>query len=260
MAGFQTMDMPRPRFAVGVPEAPKVDVNLVRPRDVPIEIKETDGLARVTPALVQKIREMRADGHSHRAIALALRTAQGTVFDQTRDIPPPASGWRRGNAPVSFNIPKAQRMRRAGFSYREIADEFGVGRTAVRNKLRALDGEPKEAHTSGRNKATRAMEVVSGRLGIKRLDLSRDPKTGRCSGAPDIVKARHIVFWLLHRRVGMSSIEVGIYLGGFDHTTVLNGVRRAEEVARRLGINLEGQPTWVFRKLLAADWSARKAA
>ena len=42
--------------------------------------------------------------------------------------------------------------------------------------------------------------------------------------ADHAVRARHELWWRLHRR-GASLAEIGRRLGGFDHTTVSHGVR-----------------------------------
>jgi hypothetical protein len=42
----------------------------------------------------------------------------------------------------------------------------------------------------------------------------------------DIIRARHETFYRLYTERGMSLPQIGRMLGGFDHTTVLNGIRR----------------------------------
>ena len=39
---------------------------------------------------------------------------------------------------------------------------------------------------------------------------------------------RQLAMWLLHRRMGLSLMEIGALLGGRDHSSVLNSVRRVE--------------------------------
>lgn len=42
-----------------------------------------------------------------------------------------------------------------------------------------------------------------------------------------IVRARHMAAWLLRERFGAGSVQVGMWLGGRDHTTILASWRRA---------------------------------
>lgn len=46
----------------------------------------------------------------------------------------------------------------------------------------------------------------------------------------EIVRARHVAAHILHVHVGLSLVETGSELGGRDHSTVINGLRRAREL------------------------------
>jgi len=260
MAGFQTLEMPRPRFSNGIPAAPLVSIHLVRPLEASVAVNGVNGLAQSCPALVKQIRLHRSEGKSLRWIATKLHTTQKNVFDHTRDIPPPPEGWAKGNAPCVFNEAKAQRMRRAGFSYAEIGREFGYGRTAMRDRLRKLQGIERPSPKNKRKPETRAVEWAREVTGFTLTELSRCSESGACDDRAIVVKARHLVFWLLCRRVGLSTQAAGNYLGGFDRTTVQHGIGRVEAAAASLGIDLGGSRTRALRKLWVGVWPARKAA
>lgn len=257
MAGFQTMEMPRPRFGNGAAVPSYVDIRLVRPVpliDQPREINPATGFARVTPAIIQQIRELRTQGVSLRNIATRLEVSRRTVGDYARDIPPPASGWLKGYRKREIDIPKAQRMKRAGFSYREIGAEFNLGKTAVRRMLLEADGISDLIVGGKKTLHSRAMSHVTELTGLKRADLASNGKPGKPHGQHKISKARHLVFWLLHCRVGMNLAAVGRYLGGFDHTTVRHGINKVEAVAAALGVDLNGRKSTVFRTLWLQPW------
>jgi hypothetical protein len=260
MAGFQTMEMPRPRFSTGVPQAPRVDIRLVGRKELPIQINPRSGLALVTPALIAKIRKLRSAGVAHSAIVTACNTSRRVVARHTKDIAAPEGGFPSGYLRLPFNVAKAQRMKRAGFSYREIAEDQGVHRNTAVKYLRRASGLPdwKEKHV--KSAATRAMPDVYILTGLSRKDIFRDPSAGRTTNRPDIVKARHLVFWLLHRRLDMTCTEVAAFLGGFDHSTVLHGVQRVEAAAVALKIKLDGSRMGAFRRLWVGSWPARNAA
>jgi|688.fasta_scaffold235326_6 chromosomal replication initiator protein len=46
-----------------------------------------------------------------------------------------------------------------------------------------------------------------------------------------IVEARHVISWVLVRKMGMTLAEVGkTFLGGRDHTTVINSLNRFNDI------------------------------
>lgn len=46
-----------------------------------------------------------------------------------------------------------------------------------------------------------------------------------------IVEARHVISWVLVKKIGMTLAEVGKkYLGGRDHTTVINSLNRFNNI------------------------------
>ena len=56
-----------------------------------------------------------------------------------------------------------------------------------------------------------------------RLKISVEAIVGT-SRRQEIVRARHLVMYLLHEELGMTDTEIGRFLGGRSHSTVINGV------------------------------------
>lgn len=260
MAGFQTLEMPRPRFSNGVPQPSFVDIRLVRPVKAPLEINARTGLARVTPSLIAEIRSLRSKGLSHKAIALACKTSMKTAGRYSKGVPEPKQGWPAGYKAASFNVAKAQRMSRAGFSRAEIAEEMGVHLNTVTKVLRRAAGLPDWPVRIKKSSVTRAMISVYEVTGLKREDIFAEAGADRAPSTPDAAKARYLVFWLLNRRLGMTLIDVGQYLGGFDPSSVSHGIHRVELAASSLRVNLDGSKMGAFRRLWVGSWPARKAA
>lgn len=67
-----------------------------------------------------------------------------------------------------------------------------------------------------------------------------------------VVEARHILSWILVKKMGMTLSEVGkTFLGGRDHTTVMNSIERfsniydtEEDFRERVGVLIEKLYTW----------------
>lgn len=115
-----------------------LDPNAKRPRrkrvvsPEPVKVPRSDLL---TLEVIAETRERRAEGQSLRIIADALKVSQRSVYNYTRDVPPPDGKWPDGRHKSRHPIVKMQRMLRAGFSYREIGEEIGVRKGMVWNLL-----------------------------------------------------------------------------------------------------------------------------
>lgn len=70
----------------------------------------------------------------------------------------------------------------------------------------------------------------------------------------DVTRARHIVCWLAARHSGLTLNQVGVRLGGRDHTTVLYGERRVAAVIAALGLDMSGDPRRQAGVLWDASW------
>jgi len=68
------------------------------------------------------------------------------------------------------------------------------------------------------------VEAVCATTGCSRLDIVSDRRAG------DLAAARYAVFWLACKLTTLSATAVGRLIGDRDHTTVLVGLRRAEEL------------------------------
>lgn len=70
----------------------------------------------------------------------------------------------------------------------------------------------------------------------------------------NLVKARHLICWLLRRYTSLSLPGVGRMLGDRDHTSVLHACRRVDAVIAFYGVDLDGGAERVARRLWALNW------
>jgi hypothetical protein len=258
MAGFQTAAVGNITVQRGRPPMPVVNIDLVRSR--PVEkaapVKQGRGV-RISPEAVAAIRAQRSLGRSLHEIAQEFGVAHMSVHRHTKDIPEPECGWKTGKHESRLPQAKIQRMRRAGFTFAEIAEDVGASQSAVYYQL---NDRPRD-HRRGRSgKTSRLLQHVFRTTGIPQSVL-RHPKTaGRSRLSDDVSRARHIVFWMLVRRKGFSFPKAGRALGGFDHTTILNGCKRVDALIAHLGLELPQDSREAVARLWSADWPARKAA
>lgn len=68
------------------------------------------------------------------------------------------------------------------------------------------------------------IEAVCATTGFPRLDIVSDRRS------LELAAARYSVFWLASKLTTLSATTVGRLVGDRDHTTVLVGMRRAEEL------------------------------
>jgi hypothetical protein len=98
-------------------------------------------------------------------------------------------------------------------------------------------------------KIHRLMKVVSLVTDFPILELTSQQR------AAQLVKARHILFWLCKRFTSRSYPEIGRKCGGRDHTTVLHGVRRVTKLVRSRGITSPEETPFAWARVLwALDW------
>jgi biotin operon repressor len=157
MAGYQTMEMPRPRFGNGAPQMPVVDVRLVRspavdPLTLPVSAlankQRADGARSygwATDEMKAEMRARRALGQTQDFIAAALGVSRICVGRAVKDVPAPEGGFPIGGNPSKAPLAPMQRMKRAGFTYDEIAANFGLSKTAIWKRLnRDPGGKPSQ--------------------------------------------------------------------------------------------------------------------
>lgn len=96
-------------------------------------------------------------------------------------------------------------------------------------------------------KILQVARIVAAVTGVSLEEIKGDRHIAR------LVKARHIAFYLACR-TGRTQVSVGHYLGGRDHTTVLNGRRRAQAIAHRLKIHRCSDAVEIAQRLWDEPW------
>lgn len=260
MAGYQTAASGNLILQRGRPPTPVVDISLVCR---PSALTQSGHKIRrhknqpLSDALIAGIREDRAKGFSANEVGKKFGVTHTTVLVHTRDIPPPEGGWKTGYRKTRFNLPKAQRMRRAGFSYAEIAEEFGTVRGAVWNLLNKRTGK---SALGGDGRTARILRAVSEATGVDRKLLIRRKQDAEVRPDKDVSRARHIVFWLMARRREMPAQAVGACLRGFDQSSIRHGVYRVDEVLASNDLKSDLPLRKFASAVWAAKWPARNAA
>lgn len=240
MAGYQTIQALRPILHRGPVAMPVVSRELVRPTKPLTELQVRQA----------KMREMRASGISTYAIAREFKTSRASVQRATRNMPVPEGGWPNGGKQTRFNRAKAQRMHRAGFTYKEIAEDFGCSESNAHKLVTGYN-----CRAGSRVRATRRFEeMVTRATGVADLRFGGAKAEVRGLGAP---KARSILYWLIRQRCSdLTLAQIGHHLGGVPIETVRSGAHRCGEIAKHLGIVLTDCRSGgkACRALWAADW------
>lgn len=253
MAGYQTIEALRPILHQGPPATPIVDRLLVgRPEQAPIIRKlGRPSNAPLLPEVVEVIVALRQTGMSQRRIAAQVGVTPTCVRKYSRHIPPPPGGWNKARPPsIQRNKPFAERLKRAGFTYAEIAEELGCCESQayyLLNKRRFVG-----VKASPMSRLVQSVARATG-LACQQLRQDRDVRGGRSD--PDVSRARAILFWLARSRLEKNSLQaIGRSLGGFDHTSVRHGFHRTERVATAHCIEDVGPAVRVARALWQAEW------
>lgn len=242
MAGYQTIEALRPILHRGPVPTPVVSRELVRPPKPPTDLQVRQA----------KMCELRAGGMSTYAIAAMFKTSRASVQRATRNMAPPDGGWPNGGKVSRFSRTKAARMHRAGFTFKEIGEDFGCSESNAHKLVTGYN-----TRSGSRCRPTRRFEdMVSRATGVVRSDLRiRGTANSRTS---DLVKARDILFWLSRQRCSDLSLrDLSKYLGGFDKSTILHGANRCGAIASRDGIVLTDDARsggLACRALWAAQW------
>jgi hypothetical protein len=272
MAGFQVVGGGNLILQRGRPAAPVVDVRLVRPtvkpavRSAEDEIKGALQGKRpvgiVTTKMRREMRELRAQGVSQGVISKKFGVARTTVGRHTNDIPAPEGGWQSGGHKSRASDAMLQRMRRAGFTYAEIGENFGLAEATIWKRLNRPDYSTEQI--GKRPPVHFAVKQIVALTGVQAASLRRVPNANCAHDGPQISRARHILFWMLVRRRGYTVYTAGKALGGFHYASVAEAVERADAVLAALNLPHSREMAVLVRALWAADWSsarvARKAA
>lgn len=96
----------------------------------------------------------------------------------------------------------------------------------------------------------RLLSKVSKATGVTMTDIRSDRRP------VNVVKARHIHYFIAKQLTTYSLPEIGRRAGGKDHTSVLHGVRRVQAIVDRLNIELPKSRFAMAKVLWAADWKA----
>jgi hypothetical protein len=254
VAGYQTIEALRPILHRGPPPTPVVDRALVRPAGTVEAALIFRAGHRLSADVIADIIARRERGESYRVIGKALTVSQPSIRKYAGHIVPETGkatqGWETGaRQRIKRNVEFAHRMRRAGFSYQEIGDNLGC---CLSEAIRIF--RPMKKHGKG-GVVSCMVQRVSAVSGFTCNQLRRGDFELGGQTASDRAKARAILYWLIrHRLADMSYPRIGHCLGGFDHTTIMNGVRRADAVAEHLGLSPTLRPMAAARRLWAAEW------
>lgn len=96
----------------------------------------------------------------------------------------------------------------------------------------------------------RLLAKVSKATGVTMTDIRSDRRPF------NVVRARHIHYYVAKQLTTYSLPEIGRRAGGKDHTSVLHGVRRVQAVVDRLDIELPKSRFAMAKALWSADWTA----
>lgn len=244
MAGFHTIEAVRPS-SPNRPKMPVVDRRLIEGRKQ-APPPRTPSIF-ITAKQRGEIRRMRAEGVSRRQVAARLGVTESAVQRHARDVPPPPGGWAVGRHEPTLNHDKILRMRRAGFSLREIAQDVGCSQAAVfyvttprkTRKRKKIDKE-----------IASLISVVASqtRVGVKAIKNAKRE--------PSLAKARAIIFWWARTVLKKPFLKIAHFCGGFDHTTVIYAVRRVNAIIAALGLEVCPDLKTMTRRLWNAEWPA----
>lgn len=104
------------------------------------------------------------------------------------------------------------------------------------------------ASNAGNPPIAPVLRSVSHMTGVSVERLKSERRTG------EIVKARHIAFFVIRRFTGRSFPQIGKAFGDRDHTTVLHGCRRVEFIVGKSGRPVEDTVEAWIGHLWALDW------
>ena len=241
MAGYQTIEALRPILHRGPVPAPIVSRELVG-------YPARKFGAKVQRAGIERMCERRLSGDSCTAIAKSFGVSHTTVRRLTAHLTPPQGYWPRGRVRPRPKQAFAERLLRAGFTLAEVSEETGLSVSVVSDIRRNRQYRPWSP-----TQLCRVMIAVRCVTGMTAAKIRRNGTDGNKSPA-DIAKARHIVFWIAHRRAGYKQAQIAEYLGGFNPKTVFHGIGLAQRAVDGLNIPADLSFGRVARLLWQAEW------
>lgn len=230
MSGYQPFATLRAIVVSGPPPMPVVDRALVRPA-----ARRQRKVNRNTPpdaSTIALMKSMRSEGKSLRVIREATGFTNPTIRRHTADVPVPEGGWPSGARVSKLNKAFAERLHRAGFTFREIGEEVGCSEAWA---YRLVHGD-RRRRSGPRTRTTEVVLATSKATGIPCAALRQGAEAGPGRQRQDIARARAIVFWILNTRFGASYSAIARSMGGFDHTAVRCGCLRARAAIEVHGI------------------------
>ena len=137
------------------------------------------------------------------------------------------------NASLKAELANMQRKYESALALAESREaEIKRGRYAVARLEQRLEEIAKMAQCEPYSRAPRFTESVLPSAVLKQVaafyGLRVDAITGH-GRARDVTRARHIAIYLIRKMTGDSTIQIGRYLGGRDHSTVLHAMKNIEE-------------------------------
>lgn len=97
----------------------------------------------------------------------------------------------------------------------------------IRQLERQLSQEDRRAYRVGqRRRMPEILKAVATVTGVSVHEIESVRRTHR------VVRARHVLSFMARKHTRLSTPAIGQWLGGQDHTTVLNGIGRIEQALR----------------------------
>ncbi len=254
MAGYQTIEALRPILHRGPPPTPVVNRALVQPQAKLVQPRRS----RYSDEQLATMRRLRASGKSYKFIGGVVGCSEDTVRAHTADVPLPEGQWMPGNRKRKHDRKAfAERLRRSGFTYAEIAEELGCCEGAAWNLINGRS----QRRVGKKIAISRLVHNVARAMGLSSGDLRSRPNASRRS-PPNVSKARFILYYIAYDRLGktderidgMSLTNLGRSLGCAHHTSVLNGLRKVRAVVAEQNIDVSGGVQTIARRLWAATW------
>lgn len=103
----------------------------------------------------------------------------------------------------------------------ELVDQIRNSETELRTLCaESLSEQPRNFSFQG--KFSQVLDVVSKFYSIHTIHILSQQRAAR------VCRPRHVVMWFAYQTTGMSLAQIGRRLGGRDHTTILNGIRKIQ--------------------------------
>lgn len=250
MSGFQLPVAPMPQRRER-PATPVVDRRLIGTPAAPPICRRRTGLGvTVTGAELKRMRAMRQEGHTLREIGRELNRDPSTVFDYTRDIPPPPGGWpKRG--PTRYSRAEIGVLLATGLNQSEIARRLGCCVTTVHRYVHGRHTVSKRRPPQEARYRALTLKVCR----VSRIALAR--MRGRAVPA-HVSQVRSVIMWAARHYFDLSGAEIAAPFD-IEPATASAAYRRIEAFRGGAGIAAGESPHATALALIAA-LTGREAA